>query len=164
MSRKFLNILIMIFLFGCNNGTTDADRYPPDNHNLVTINHGLYGNVWYWSGAFQGLNWGTISPVSRTLYFYDITPVDSCDVYSGDFYKKIHGVLVDSVKSQLNGFYQIDLPPGNYSILTWENDLYYANRKNLLDSLDDTEYIQPIIIYPDSLEYLVVNLTYDAIF
>ena len=164
MNRKILNVFLILILFGCNNGTELTDKYPPDNHQSVTINQGLWGNVWYWSGYFGPFSWGTIKGVSKTLYFYELTPVDSADVDNGDFYKKIHSTLVDSVKSQINGFYQIDLPPGNYSIFTRDNDLYYANRINLLDSLDSTEYIQPVIIYPDSLEYLVVSLTYDATF
>lgn len=127
-----LNILAatMLFLFtGCEDDSVSPRL--PDNSGRVTIEQGVWGDVLLWEGnhmpTTDGSSSGTITPVEREVVIYkavtDNEVEHSGHVYS--LYKKINGELVTTVESDDRGFYQVALPPGDYSIFSKEEDSLY---------------------------------------
>ncbi len=159
---KLAPLLAVLFCLACNKGTQPSrEKYPPDNHELVTITQGIWGNVWFWEGNFQPFGWGNITPVQRTIYFYQLTRYDSVEPATGTWYVRVHSLVVDSAISGTNGFYQITMPPGEYSVFVREDTLYYANWFTIRDS---TWYILPVPVWKDSVTKFQIDLTYKAAF
>ena len=63
-------LLLALVVCGCNQpaGRHPHGEFPPDTRSQVTIQQGIGGNVWFWEGDFVPVNWGKITPVSRTVY------------------------------------------------------------------------------------------------
>lgn len=165
MKWKIYIYIILLFSFGCNNNVNSPDlpreKYPPDNKELVTIQQGIWGNTWFWEGDFMPFGWGNITPVSRAIYFYQITRWDSVEPSSGTWVKKIHSTLIDSTTSGLNGFYQITLAPGEYSVFVKEDTAYYVNWFTLRSNI---WYILPVPVIKDSITKFQIDIKYKATF
>jgi hypothetical protein len=134
-----------------------------NNAHKVTITKGVWGTVWFWEGDFMPTIYpdmlsGKICPVSRALYFHAATPRDSVlSDNSSIFFKEIYTPLVAVVTSDKEGFYQIDLPPGKYSVFVKEDSLFYASRS-------DNMHLNPVTIVPDSIQRFDIDITYKATF
>jgi hypothetical protein len=123
------------FILGLAQGCSDLGlnlraqrQLPPDTSDQVTITQGVWGNVWFWSGAF-GLveSTGTITPVRREIFVYEATRMDSVErTSSGSFFTAIHSRLVARTESNSTGFFQVSLPVGKYSFFILEDSLFYA--------------------------------------
>jgi len=166
MSNSLSRFLFVLFLLqlSCNKGVEAngaREKYPPDNKELVTITQGIWGNVWFWEGDFQPFSWGKITAVSRKIYFYEATRWDSVEPPNGDWYRKINSMIVDSALSTANGFYQITLQPGEYSIFVKEDTSYYANWFSVRSGL---WYILPVPVSKDSVTKFQIDITYKAAF
>jgi len=159
-------IFFTTFAFFCcqNNPVESIKKYPPDNSGKVTINQGVWGNVWFWEGDFMpsssNSSNGTIKPVIRDIYIYEATTYEMVDHSGllGAFYRSINSDLVAKIKSDDSGFFQYELQPGTYSFFVWEDSLYYANL------LDENGYILPAVIKPDSVTKRQIDITYKACF
>jgi len=104
---------------------------PPDqNAGLLTIEQGALGNVWFWQGDFMPAEpSGCIRPVVRELRIHHLTTEDQA-VRHGDsfsFYEAVHSPLITRVTSNARGFFEVELPPGRYSLFAVEGGLLYAN-------------------------------------
>ena len=124
-------------VFGCENFFSDNEnKLPPDNQYKVTIQQGVWGNVWFWEGNFMpttdNSSNGKITAVERKIYIYEATRFDSVirDSIRHPFIKEINSKYVDEVSSDKDGFFQIVLPPGKYSLFVKEDSLYYANESD----------------------------------
>jgi hypothetical protein len=125
----------------------------------VTIQQGIWGNVWFWEGDFMPPGWGTITPVSRTVYAYELTSGEQVEqVPYSPFYRSIRTRLVALTSSNSTGFFQMALPPGSYSIFVREDSLYYAN---LTDSMGN---IMPATVRINWLTKVQIDITYKASF
>lgn len=131
--------------------------FPPDNANRVTITQGIWGDVWFWEGDFMlGSGTGTITPVVRTVYAYELTDWSQVDATpSPEFFSAIHSRLVDSTESDAAGFFQMTLAPGRYSIFVREDSAYFANG-------DDGQYIFPETVVVDSVTRVRIDIDYKA--
>jgi hypothetical protein len=163
MQFKIYISIVILFSSGCTDSGVmqPIEKYPPDNKSLVTIRQGIWGNVWFWQGSFQPVGWGNIIPVSRKIYFYTLTRWDSVEPPTGTWYKKVNSTLVDSTLSGSNGFYQITLAPGEYSVFVREDTAYYANWFTHRDSI---WYVLPVPVKRDSITEFQVDITYQAVF
>jgi len=157
----FLLSLFLVFL-SCNKNGVKANKcqnnYPSISEEKVSISQGLWGDVWFWRGNFQPVNFGEICPVKRKIFIYELTTLD--DVEQIDFtafYSEIKTKRISSVRSDENGFFQLKLVPGTYSLFIKENGNFYSSSfKN--------EGIFPIEIKEGEVTSVRVDITYEAVF
>ncbi|XOV92170.1 MAG: hypothetical protein ACFHWX_18415 [Bacteroidota bacterium] len=70
--KWFAVILIISFLIISYQNDNELDCYekiePKRNGDMVTIEQGIWGDIWFWEGDFMPIcPSGTISPVERTI-------------------------------------------------------------------------------------------------
>ena len=109
-------------------GYQDVSPYPLED--VVTIDQGIWGYVLFWEGDFRPPPpySGTITGVSREMHIYELASVDDVEPPGYDcFYSAVHTPLVAVVQSAGNGFFEVALDPGDYSIFSVEDGLLYAN-------------------------------------
>lgn len=161
-----------IAAFECYSDEISIINLLPSNEEKVSITQGVWGNVLYWKGDFQPKvtdpdvpylkteNDGKITPVIREIYFFKPTNIQiltSTPAYT-PFYLYIPTEYVAKTRSDSSGFYQITLPPGNYSVFVKENDKYYANRG------DGYGQINPVKVTQDSVTKLQIDIQHQAAF
>lgn len=135
-----------------------SEDYPPGNIENVTIDQGLWGDVWFWKGDFMPVNFGTICQVRRTIYIYELTDINDvvkAEPYS-PFYSTINSHLVATTESDVTGFFQIKLDPGSYSLFVMEDTLYYSNL------FDGHGAIFPVHVESGKVSEIRFDITYDA--
>ncbi len=137
-----------------------GSKRPPDNHKLVTIKQGIWGNVWLWEGNFMpgpgGSNRGKVTAVRREVRIYKPTSPKDLEPLSGTNFTKVKSKFVKKVKSGKNGFYQISLPPGRYSIFVKEESTLYANW------FDGHGFVLPVTVVKDSVTKFQIDITSKA--
>lgn len=137
-------------------------KLPPDNHERVTIKQGIWGNVWLWQGDFMPSTEtelrGSITAVSREVRIYEPTSMQETVPSIGTRFTRINSRLVGTVESQGNGFFQVSLPPGQYSLFVREDSTFYANWFN------GQGYVLPVTVAKDSVTKFQVDLTYGAVY
>jgi len=81
-------------------------------------------------------------PVKREVFIYEYTTYKDVEVSSinSTFYKKINTKLVARTTSDNEGFFEVKLNPGKYSVFAKEERLLYAN------SFDGVGGINPITV------------------
>ncbi len=155
-------LILCILVTGCltdgNDDSCPGTKYPSTSEAKVTVDQGLWGDVWFWAGNFMpGCPTGTITPVSRQLFVHALTHLDDVEMIgSSPFYSAIHTELIGTVTSDPSGFYQIALPPGEYSLFVQEDTLYYANM------FDGGGHIMPVSVVADSATNLRFDITHQA--
>jgi hypothetical protein len=92
-------------------------------------------------------------PVSRTIMIYDYTTTNEVDGW-GPSYKAVRSRLVAQCIADKDGFFQVAVNPGKYSIFIKENDNFYAN------SYDGQGGIQSITVKNDSVNIITLVLDY----
>jgi hypothetical protein len=117
---------------GCN-----IQQVYTDNAKKVTITNGIWGTV----SNIEGDCMPTVPacssccrncPVQRTVKIYQYTLVSNgvtSDPYKV-FFDSFNTQLVTQVETDDNGFFQVEIPTGHYSIVIFENGKLYANRKD----------------------------------
>ena len=78
-----------------------------------------------------GCGGGKVRPVERLILIHDVAlwPDDvviSDSPLSQSFFTEVHTPVVDSVRSDSEGFFEIALPAGRYSLFVREDSLFYA--------------------------------------
>ncbi len=137
-----------------SNCYTETD--PPRNSHKVTIKRGVWGDVWFWSGDFQPIGRGEICQVKRKIYIYELTTFSDVEkIGYTSFYSAINTKLVTIVESDNEGFFQIELEPGNYSLFVKEDGNFYSNRLNPIG-------IFPVSIELDKVSEVRFDITYKA--
>lgn len=155
--KKYFNLWMLVavcclsaLFVSCENketGNVDDPIGPP------TITQGIYGQVKERYGNWQPFtdpndkSYG-YRPIVRDIYVYEYTTIQDFDqAYIDCLYpaNKMPKPLVATTTSKANGFYQIQLSPGRYSVFILENGSMYANWG------DEYGGIQPITIEVGSL-------------
>lgn len=144
-------------LLGCCIGCEDKGiKFPPDTSKQVTITQGVWGNVWFWKGNFQPWNpTGTVIAVERQVLIYKPTPFDSVTMADMVFYRTIRTKLIAATASNRTGFFQQELPPGNYSVFVKEDSLFWMGVGNSIG-------IGGFTVWPDSVTKIQININYAA--
>jgi hypothetical protein len=130
-------VICVVALNGCGGGVCDpvehegypGVQWPPRNGDRVTIEQGVWGDVWFWEGNFMPpCPTGTVTAVARELRVHALTEVGEVEPpgYS-TFYTAVHTELIASTWSDSTGFFEIELEPGWYSLFAVEDTLYYAS-------------------------------------
>jgi hypothetical protein len=161
--KLFLFIILSILAINCKDSIS-GPKLPPDNHNKVTITQGVWGNIWFWEGNFMpstdNSSHGKVTPVVREVFVYEATRFDSVvmaiGVNGGGFYDSILTKQITKLQSDNTGFFQIELPPGKYSIFVKEDSLYYANGS------DSEGYILSAIVTTNLVTKRQIDINYKA--
>lgn len=161
---EFAKVLLMfgpILMLSAPSAARDAAASrPPDNHKLVTIKQGIWGNVWLWQGDFMpgpgGSKRGNVTAVRREVRVYAPTSAQDLKPTNGTSFTKVKSRLIKKVKSGKNGFYQVSLPPGRYSVFVKEGSTLYANW------FDGNGNILPVVVVKDSVTKFQIDITSGA--
>ena len=156
-------IIIIGILIGCEKDPINEDNCysgsndPPRNSEKVTIPQGLWGDVWYWKGDFMpGNSTGEICQVERKILVYELTTMNDVEqVDYSAFYSSINTTLVASIDSDQNGFFQIKLESGMYSLFIEEGGNYYSNSFN-------EDGIFPVKIEDGKITEVRFDITHEA--
>ncbi len=168
MKTKFIQLSTPIFFlisvlvgFACSDlGSNNSNFRPRDNFYKVTIEQGVWGNVWFWEGDFMpttdNSSNGRITAVEREIYVHEAT-VDSMLVpQNGVFYTEINSKLIATIYSDEDGFFQITLEPGKYSFFVKENSKFYAN------SWDSEGHVLSAKVTNSKVTKRQIDITYKA--
>lgn len=108
-----------------------GDRLPPRNYDKVTIEQGIWGDVWFWEGDFMPpCPTGTVTAVSREIRIHELTSMDQVVVHPEShpaFYSAVASSLIATTWSDADGFFEVELDVGTYSVFVIEESLYFAN-------------------------------------
>lgn len=121
----------------------ERGRLPESQAGRVSIGEGIWGETWYWDDAYPLPNGTgceanpTVTPVARTVLVYrEVTQqeFDRADlevpgagyIDQASFDERLGTSVIDSVDSDVQGFFQASLPPGTYSIFVREGPWLYA--------------------------------------
>ena len=97
--------------------------------------------------------------IHATLYIYELTNLSQL-TRQGEtaFYIKIRTRFVKSAESDESGYFSVTLPPGQYSLFTKKEALFYANY------FDGQNNVAPVKVSPDKMTQVNVNVDYDAVY
>ncbi len=150
-------------MLSCNNESDSTNCFdeavPPRNEQKVTIDQGLWGDVWFWSGDFEPAGFGEVCQVKRKVLIYELTHIDDVEqVGYSAFYTSINTNLVATVKSDEDGFFQIELEPGTYSLFVEEDNKFYSNY------LSGEWNINPVEIEAENVSEVRFDITHEAVY
>jgi hypothetical protein len=169
ISRQLLRVCFLACLIAlatsCEDDTMCGSGWrpvavPERNDDQVTIEQGIWGDVWFLEGDFMPMcPSGTITPVVREIRVHSLTHRD--DVVDGPnpyapFYSEIHTDLIATIYSGTDGFFEVQLPPGQYSLFVVEDTLFYANR------FDGTGHINPVEVLENEVTEILFEIDYEA--
>lgn len=92
-------------------------------------------------------------PVSRTILIYNYTKLNQVEGW-GPSYNSVNSRLVTKCKSDKDGFFQVSVKPGKYSVFILENDKFYAN------SQDGEGGIYPVNVSTGITSSIILILNY----
>ncbi|WP_113662972.1 hypothetical protein [Pedobacter nanyangensis] len=98
------------------------------------IAQGIYGHVYWVQGNMMPSpdepRASVGKPIERQINIYEVVAFKDVEGQA-PLFSKINAILVKTVKSNSQGFYSCELPPGKYSIFTVEEkSSYFANSFN----------------------------------
>ena len=163
MSKLFF-IIGVLFVLSCT--TTSApenicysEKDPPRNYEKVSIRQGIWGNIWFWKGDFMPVGRGEICQVKRAVYINELATIAEAErVDYSPFYSRVNTELIATGESGEDGFFQIELESGTYSVFVMEDGYLYAN------SYGSGGEISPVIVEGDSISEVHINITSEATF
>ena len=137
-----------------------SEKDPPRNSDQVTIDQGIWGNVWLWKGNFMPVaGQGEKCPVQRMVYVYELTTREETDqVEYKPFFSEVYTDLIVTAESGEDGFFEIELEPGTYSIFVAHKAYLYSN------SFGSQGEISPVKVEANQVSEVPVNITSEAVF
>jgi len=130
---------------------------PSRNQSRVSISQGVWGDVWFWEGNFQpNCPSGEVHAVSREMRIYELTSIQQVDHLHGGFYENITTELLATAWSDADGFFQVPLPVGRYSVFSVEDTLLYGNGG------DGAGNISPIEVIDGKVTGIRFDIDYEA--
>ncbi len=123
---------------------------------------GLEGYIFRISGNRMPSPDTKLSPpkgIKAVLYIYELTSLSQV-IKEGEtaFYSTIRTHLVQTVTSNESGYFSVSLPPGEYSLFTKKDALYYAN------NFDGDGHIAPVKVHSGKITQVNINIDYDAVY
>jgi hypothetical protein len=174
MDKRIIAVLCVAFclFISCDNealGPTNADDIPGSNEDRVSIEQGVWGEVLFWEGNFMPVypegSGGNIYPVARRIFIHEATLYDQVErIYVQiepccivNLISKIYTDLSAYTQSDERGFFQIELPPGRYSMFVEEYGYLYQNRTS-------GGYLFPFEVREGEVTRIEFDITYMAYF
>jgi hypothetical protein len=123
---------------------------------------GIEGYIFRISGNRMPSPDAKLSPpkgIKAVLYIYELTSFSQVTkVGESAFYSSVRTKLVQSVTSDESGYFIVSLPPGEYSLFTKKDALFYAN------NFDGDNHIAPVKVVPHKVTQVNFNIDYDAVY
>jgi hypothetical protein len=123
---------------------------------------GLEGYIFRISGNRMPSPDAKLSPpngIKAVLYIFELTSLSQVTKQGESaFYSSVNTRLVQTVTSDDRGYFFISLPPGEYSLFTKKDALYYAN------NFDGDNHIAPVKVVAHKVTQVNVNIDYDAVY
>ena len=97
-------------------------------------------------------------PVKREIVVYEYTKMNETtqSSISSVFFEKVNTMMIATIISDKEGFFQLELQPGKYSIFVKENNLLFAN------GFDGQGGIMPVIVERSKISEIILDMNYDA--
>jgi hypothetical protein len=131
------------------------------NKNKVSITEGIWGTLVKTEGnCMPPIDENSCKqfPIMREIVVYEYTTFEEA-IPSSDsfvFFEKVNTKLVATTTSDIEGFFQIKLKPGKYSVFVKENQLLWAN---LFDGYGG---ISPVIVESSKISEIELDVDYGA--
>jgi len=125
-------ILLLLFAASCSNHTVDIQKVYSTNESKHTVTSGIWGTVAFQEGNCMPMVGGTSTcktyPVKRTVRIFPYTLPSAANAVANHpgFFSGFTSAMIKEVSSDNNGFYQVDLPPGKYSVVVVEDGKLYS--------------------------------------
>ena len=132
------------------------------NKNKVSITQGICGTLVKTEGNCMPIIDENSTckqfPVKREIVVYEYTKMDETTQSSISlaFFEKVNTKLIATTISDKEGFFQLALQPGKYSIFVKENNLLFAN------GFDGQGGIVPVIVETSKISEINLDMNYDA--
>jgi len=133
---KYCLFILGLFLASCNRepfSDCNLDKVYKTNAAKVTITEGVWGTVSFMKGncmpSFPTSSGCSNCPARRTVRFYEYTLMNQAvkaGVYN-DFFTSFSTRLVKEIETDENGFFQVVLSPGKYTMVVLEDEKLYSN-------------------------------------
>jgi hypothetical protein len=151
----YMKALISLFLVtlvvaGCEKerqqASCDIRQAYEVNASKVNIANGLWGTLGFMEGNCMPVVSPTSTtcktcPVRRTIRIYEYALRSQATQQSpGAFYESVSTQLIKEVTSDENGFFQTEVPAGQYSIMVVENGKLYANASDMQGGLNPVNF------------------------
>jgi hypothetical protein len=165
-------VLLLFSVFSCdkndappgipNTAACDMTAIYAANEKKVTVDEGVWGTIAFMQGNCMpmiGLSPISSCPVKRTVRFYGYTlrgqavPVQN----SLSFFESFSTPLMAAVETDANGFFQLQLPAGTYTVVTVEDGKLYASDSDGQGGLNPVKY-------EGGLLKVNLTMTYKAVF
>jgi len=155
---------LMVLAYGCAGtraprGPLDGSSPPPRTGQSCSpningpgpgpqpkITEGITGVVCFWKGDFMpgdGARRGVIEPVRRTIEIHAATLTGDAVAAAdpGPFWTSVSTPLIATVTSGDDGWFEVAVPPGTYSLFVRESGRLYANGVNGDDIITAIEVV-----------------------
>lgn len=163
MKSVVLYLFLGLFL-SCSPEKTEkttcySQQDPPLEWVNLSIDQGIAGHVWFWKGNFMPVSRGDICQVQRQVYVYELTTREEVEqIGYTPFFSSVHTELVTSVESDEEGFFQVELEPGSYSLFVQEGEYLYSN------SYGGNGEIFRVDVTASEVTETRINITHQAVF
>lgn len=142
----------------------DIQQVYADNAKKVTIPAGIWGTVSDMEGNCMptvqpSTNTCINCPVKRTVKIYQYT-LRANALPSGNspiFFESFNSPLIAQVDADESGFFQVNIPPGHYSMAVVENGKLYANNSDGQGGLNP-------FTFTSGIQNINIVMTYKAAF
>lgn len=164
--------LFTVTLYSCSDDDTEPDSKWLNNidalleHNLerVRITEGLAGTVIFTEGNCmpqpvddEEMESSCLRyPVSRVVQIREYTHRSKTEHQGGGFHTNVQTKLIAKVQTDAAGFFEVDLPPGNYSLFIKEQGSLYANLWN------SEGFIQAATVTEGDAVFVTLDITHSA--
>jgi hypothetical protein len=95
------------------------------------------------------------APVEREILIYELTPMEQAEGQP-PLFSKVNSTLVQQIKTNDKGQFAVELPAGRYSVFVKEEEGLFANQ------FDGAGNINPITVYQDSVQTILIEVNYKA--
>jgi len=97
--------------------------------------------------------------IKTTLYIYQLTNISQViRLGQSPLYSSIKTKLVSKIETDTNGYFNIIIEPGRYSLFTKKNELFFANW------FDKDNNIAPAEVLPGKMTKVEITVDYDAVY
>lgn len=94
-------------------------------------------------------------PVQREVHIYELTSMDEAEA-NGPFYHNIKTRLVEKVRSDKDGYFEVALPVGEYSVFVQEDQGLFAS------VFDGQGNINPVEVKENEVSKISIDINYKA--
>lgn len=124
------------------NNTTELRKH---NEGKITISEGIAGTLTLIEGDCMPAGGGLENtckeyPVKRKIMIYEYTLISQAEKDKGSFYTKVNTKLMATAECDKEGFYQVKIAPGKYSLFIEEKGKLYAS------GLDGYGWLNPVTV------------------